>query len=55
MESNKYKKIEVGTIELAKDILSREIGENIDTIINYSEKFNLSLGTIQKSLTLLAG
>lgn len=54
MDSNKYKKIEVGIIELAKDILSREIGENIDTIINYSEKFNLSLGTIQKSLTLLS-
>lgn len=54
MDNNKYKKIEMGTIELAKDILSREIEENIDTIIHYSEKFNLSLGTIQKSLTLLS-
>lgn len=53
MINNKYKKIEIGILELAKDILNRNIGDNLDTIINYSQKFNLSLGTIQKSLTIL--
>ena len=49
----KQKEIEKGIYELLKDILSREEGENIDTIMNYSQNFKLSIGTVQKVLTEL--
>lgn len=44
---------QIGIYEISKDILSRNIGDNIDTIMNYSERFNLSLGTIHKVLQIL--
>ena len=52
MESG-YQKIKIATLNIAEDILTRDIGENIDTIINYSERFKISLGTIQKIINNL--
>lgn len=46
-------KIEIAKLKILEDILKREIGEKLETVTNYSENFNLSLGTIQKALTLL--
>lgn len=37
---------QIGIYEISKDILSRNICDNIDTIMNYSERFNLSLGIL---------
>lgn len=48
-----YRKIEQGVFNIAKDLLEREIGENLDTVTNYSKKLGLSLGTIQKALLTL--
>lgn len=47
---NKVKKLQMAIIGLSKDIIDRNIDDNLDTIINYSEGLNLSLGTIQKAL-----
>ncbi|MGL4254294.1 MAG: helix-turn-helix domain-containing protein, partial [Fusobacteriaceae bacterium] len=48
-----YKKIEQGIMNIAKDLLGREIGDNLDTMANYSKRFGLSLGTVQKALLVL--
>lgn len=48
-----YKKIEQGIVNIAKDLLGREVGKNVDTIASYSERFDLSLGTIQKAFLSL--
>ncbi|MGL5099683.1 MAG: YhfZ family protein [Fusobacteriaceae bacterium] len=48
-----YKKIEQGILNIAKDLLEREVGNNLDTMANYSKRFSLSLGTIQKALLIL--
>lgn len=47
---NQTGKLQKAIIGLSKDILSREIENNLDTIVNYSENLELSLGTIQKAL-----
>ncbi|MGL6064537.1 MAG: YhfZ family protein [Fusobacteriaceae bacterium] len=43
-------KLQQAIVGLAKDILSREKHDNLDTIKNYSENLEISLGTIQKAL-----
>lgn len=48
--NNQTGKLQKAIIGLSKDILSREIENNLDTIVNYSENLELSLGTIQKAL-----
>lgn len=48
--NNQTGKLQKAIISLSKDILSREIENNLDTIVNYSENLELSLGTIQKAL-----
>ena len=48
--NNQTGKLQKAIINLSKDILSREIENNLDTIVNYSENLELSLGTIQKAL-----
>lgn len=48
-----YKKIEQGILNIAKDLLGREIEDNLDTVANYSKRFGLSLGTVQKALLIL--
>lgn len=48
-----YRKIEQGIFSIAKDLLGSQVGENLDTVTSYSEKLSLSLGTVQKALTLL--
>lgn len=48
--NNQTGKLQKAVIGLSKDILSREIENNLDTIVNYSENLELSLGTIQKAL-----
>lgn len=48
--NSKTGKLQKAIEGLSKDILGREIENNLDTIINYSEHLELSLGTIQKAL-----
>lgn len=48
--NNQTGKLQKAIINLSKDILSREVENNLDTIVNYSENLELSLGTIQKAL-----
>ena len=48
--NNQTGKLQKAITGLSKDILSREIENNLDTIVNYSENLELSLGTIQKAL-----
>lgn len=48
--NNQTGKLQKAIIGLSEDILSREIENNLDTIVNYSENLELSLGTIQKAL-----
>lgn len=48
--NSKTGKLQKAIGELAKDILNRKSEENLDTITNYSEHLELSLGTIQKAL-----
>ncbi|MGL4672971.1 YhfZ family protein [Cetobacterium sp.] len=46
----KKSKLEKSIFGVSKDILTREIGDNLDTIINYSNNLEASLGTVQKAL-----
>lgn len=48
--NNQTGKLQKAITGLSKYILSREIENNLDTIVNYSENLELSLGTIQKAL-----
>ncbi|MCX3066844.1 YhfZ family protein [Cetobacterium somerae] len=48
--NSKTGKLQKAIVGLSKDILGREIDDNLDTITNYSEYLELSLGTIQKAL-----
>lgn len=48
--NNKTGKLQKAIVGLSKDILGREIDDNLDTITNYSVHLELSLGTIQKAL-----
>ena len=48
--NSKTGKLQKAIVGLSKDILGREIDDNLDTITNYSEHLELSLGTIQKAL-----
>lgn len=50
---NTIGKLDKAILGLSKDILTRDIEDNLDTITNYSDSLNLSLGTIQKALTNL--
>ncbi|MGL4671140.1 YhfZ family protein [Cetobacterium sp.] len=47
---NKIMKMEKAISGIGRDILLKEVDDNLDTITNYSQNLELSLGTIQSAL-----
>ena len=53
MGSTLYQKIGLTVSRMAQDLMSRAEGERIPSISDYQEKFQVSRGTVQNSLTYL--
>lgn len=53
MSKELYQKTGIAVNRLAKDLLTRSIGDRIPSISEYQEKFGVSRGTVQNSLNYL--
>ena len=53
MKTNYYKKSGIVIMNIARDLFSMEVGERIPTILEYTEKFQVSRGVVQNALSTL--
>ena len=52
-ENKKMNKKEQAMLSIAREIVFSEVGERIPSIIEYSQKYNISVGLIQKAFMSL--